>query len=77
MSTLTKTRVQKEPSRKSAVRVRKASRIVVSGELPPLTKASALYGLDDAIGAVSIGSPSDKISRRKVLRSRIHADNHR
>lgn len=77
MSTLTVARGKKGSSRKSAVRVRKSLRLVVRADLPPLTKTSALYGLDDAIGAVSFGAPSDKASRRTVLRARIHADNHR
>lgn len=74
MSTLTKARVKKAaPRRVVAKRVRR----IVRADLPALTTASALYGLDDAIGAVSIGAPSDKASRRRVLRARVHADNHR
>lgn len=76
MSTLTVSGEKKTAPRKWAVRVRKSPRLVVRADLPSLEKTSALYGLDDAIGAVSIGAPSDKTSRRKVLRARIHADNH-
>ena len=73
MSTLTKARAKKSaPHRAVARRVRRTIR----ADLPALTTASALYGLDDVIGAVSIGAPSDKTSRRRVLRARVHADNH-
>jgi hypothetical protein len=77
MSTATKTRVAKSATRTSRGRASKASRLVVRADLPPLKNSSALYGLDDAIGAVSIGAPSGKTDRRRVLRARIHADNHR
>ncbi len=77
MSSLTVAGGPKASSRKSVGRVRQARRRVVRDDLPPLTKGSALYGLDDAIGAVSIGAPADKVSRRRVLRARIDADNHR
>jgi hypothetical protein len=77
MNTLAKNRRKKPVSRKAVVPPTKRIRRTIRADLPVLTVKSALYGLDDAIGAVSIGAPSDKTSRRRVLRSRIHADNHR
>jgi hypothetical protein len=77
MRTATKALETKSATRKRRVRVSKACRSVVRADLPPLKKSSVLYGLDDAIGAVSIGGPSSKADRRRVLRVRIHADNHR
>jgi len=77
MSTVTKARVTKSATRKARGRTGKGLRPVVRADLPPLSKRSALYGLDDAIGAVSMGAPSSKSDRRRVLRARIHADNHR
>ena len=77
MSTLTKVRVKKPSARKVGSPAAKTRHRVINADLPALTRASALYGLDDAIGAVSIGAPSDKPSRRQALRARIHADNHR
>jgi hypothetical protein len=77
MSTLIKVRAKKPSARKTGVSASKTRRLVINANLPAITRASALYGLDDAIGAVSIGAPSDKASRRRTLRARIHADNHR
>jgi hypothetical protein len=77
MPTVIKSRVTKSVTRKSRRQAIKASRPVVRADLPPLKKSSALYGLDDAIGAVNIGAPSSKADRRRILRVRIHADNHR
>lgn len=77
MSTLTKVRVKKPSVREGADSSAKSRRRVINADLPALTRASALYGLDDVVGAVSIGAPSDKASRRRTLRARIHADNHR
>jgi hypothetical protein len=73
MSRWTKPRAKKL-ARKTAPPAR--SRLKFRADLPPITPASPLYGLDDIIGSVSAGLPSDKASRRAHLRSRIHADNH-
>ncbi|HEY9249678.1 MAG TPA: hypothetical protein VIO38_11120 [Rariglobus sp.] len=51
-------------------------RLVFRKDLPPITQESPLYGKDDTIGVVSFGYPSDKESRRRVMRARIYADNH-
>lgn len=64
MSTLAKNRVRKPVSRKAVVPTTKRVRRTIRADLPAITVKSALYGLDDAIGAVSIGAPSAKTSRR-------------
>ena len=77
MGPLAKKLGKKPVSRKAVVPATKRVRRTIRADLPTLTVKSALCGLDDAIGAVSIGAPSDKTNRRRVLRVRIHADNHR
>jgi hypothetical protein len=77
MKTLTKAGVTKPASRQADGAASKRVRRIIRAGLPALPRTSALYGLDDVIGAVSIGAPSDKLSRRRMLRARIHADNHR
>jgi hypothetical protein len=74
MSTLTKARAKKpaRPARKSATN---GKRLVFRPDLPTITPESPLYGADDLVGCVNIGLPSDKESRRKHIRARIHADN--
>ena len=68
MSTLTKAKKTARSPRKPSSRRRVET-------LPP-APASPLYGLEHTIGCVSIGAPSDKATRRRVMRARIYADNH-
>jgi len=78
MSPLTKTKarkpVVKKPARKATGK--RAARLVFRDDLPAISPDSPLYGKDDTIGAVSIGRPSDKASRRQHIRARVYADNH-
>lgn len=75
MSTLTKARAKK-PARPARKSVKSSKRMVFRPDLPPITPASPLYGADDLVGCVNLGLQSDKESRRKHIRARIHADNH-
>ena len=73
MSTLAGPRKPARPARKPAAR---RKRLAFRPGLPSISPDSPLYGADDLIGCVNIGLPSDKESRRKHIRARIHADNH-
>jgi hypothetical protein len=58
----------KKPARKS-VRRRAA--------IPAIPPSSPIFGHESAIGCVSIDIPRLSVDRRAIIRSRIHADNHR